>query len=162
MRVNWVVEVLPGDWAIACRVVSAGRLASVTGPISGPWAWVRLIVLADLDAAPGRVRLGSVHHDGPIPLDARRDLLALCRALFVTFKGMGKGYDKQLNQLAQIGSKLSRALEKAQKGGPGTWNHRTAWLMAEEATKELATVVDVYLPAKALITASGERLLKKR
>lgn len=101
-------------------------------------------------------------HDGPIPLDALRDLIALCRALYLTFKGMGKGYDKQLTQLAQIGAKLGRALDKAERGGPGTWNHRTAWLMAEEATKELGTVVDVYLPAKALITASGERLLKKR
>jgi len=103
-----------------------------------------------------------VPHDGPIPLDALRDLIALCRALYLTFKGMGKGYDKQLTQLAQIGAKLGRALDKAEKGGAGTWNHRTAWLMAEEATKELGTVVDVYLPAKALITASGERLLKKR
>jgi hypothetical protein len=104
----------------------------------------------------------GVPHDGPLPLDALRDLIALCRALYVTFRGMGKGYDTQLHQLAQIGAKLSRALDKAQKGGPGTWNHRTAWLMAEEATKELGQVVDVYLPAKAVITASGERLLKKR
>ena len=101
-------------------------------------------------------------HDGPIPLDALRDLIALTRSLYVTFRGMGKGYETQLSQLTQIGSKLSRAHEKALKGGPGTWNHRTAWLMAEEATKELGLVVDVFLPAKAVITASGERLLKKR
>lgn len=104
----------------------------------------------------------NVPHDGPIPLEALQDLIALTRALYVTFKGLGKGYDRQLAQLAQIGAKLTRALDKAQKGGPGTWNHRTAWLMAEEATKELGDVVDVFLPAKALITASGERLLKKR
>lgn len=101
-------------------------------------------------------------HDGPIPLDALRDLIALTRALYVTFKGMGKGYNAQLTALTAIGTKLTRALQKSQKGGPGTWNHRTAWLMAEEATTELGQVVDVYLPAKALITASGERLLKKR
>lgn len=101
-------------------------------------------------------------HDGPIPLDALRDLIALTRALYVTFKGMGKGYATQLTALTGIGTKLTRALDKATKGGPGTWNHRTAWLMAEEATADLGKVVDVYLPAKALITASGERLLKKR
>ena len=101
-------------------------------------------------------------HDGPIPLDALRDLIALTRALYVTFKGMGKGYDAQLTKLTAIGSQLTRALDKAQKGGPGTWNHRTAWLMAEQATTDLGEVVDVYLPAKALITASGERLLRKR
>lgn len=112
-------------------------------------------------AAAGSV-LGSVPHDGPIPLDALRDLIALARSFYVTFKGMGKGYDKQVTQLTQIGTKLSRALDRAQKGGPGTWNHRTAWLLAEEATKELGDVVDVYVPAKALIAASAERLLRKR
>jgi hypothetical protein len=100
--------------------------------------------------------------DAPLPLDALRDLIALTRTLYVTFRGLGKGYDTQLAQLTQIGTKLQRALEKAQKGGPGTWNHKTAWVMAEEATAELGRVVDVFLPAKALITASGERLLKKR
>lgn len=106
--------------------------------------------------------VSPVPHDGPLPLDALRDLIALCRAFYVTFRSLGRGYDAQLTQLTQIGAKLRRALEKAQKGGPGTWNHRTAWLLAEEATRELGQVVDVYLPAKALITASGERLLKKR
>jgi hypothetical protein len=106
--------------------------------------------------------LGVVPHDGPIPLDALRDLIALTRALYVTFRGLGKGYDRQLEQLTHIGAKLGRALDKAQKGGPGTWDHKTAWLMAEEATIELGNVVDVFLPAKAVITASGERLLKRR
>jgi hypothetical protein len=106
--------------------------------------------------------LGVVPHDGQLPLEALQDLISLTRVLFLTFRGMGKGYDTQLAQLTQIGSKLRRALDKAQRGGPGTWNHRTAWIMAEEATAQLGEVVDVYLPAKALITASGERLLKRR
>ena len=101
-------------------------------------------------------------HDGQLPLDALQDLIALTRSLYVTFKGLGQGHDRQLSQLAQIGAKLTRALDKAQKGGPGTWNHKTAWVMAEEATKELAEVVDVFLPAKAVVTASGERLLRRR
>ncbi|MES1187219.1 MAG: hypothetical protein ABUL60_25610, partial [Myxococcales bacterium] len=84
-------------------------------------------------------------HEGPIPLDALRDLIALTRSLYVTFKGMGKGYDAQLAALTAIGTKLARALDKAQKGAAGTWNHKTAWLMAEEATQELGQVVDVYL-----------------
>ena len=101
-------------------------------------------------------------YDGPIPIDALKDLIALCRVLYVTFRGLGTGYDTQIAKLTQIGTKLQRALDKSQKGGPGTWNHRTAWMMAEEATAELGELVDVFLPAKALITASGERLLKKR
>jgi hypothetical protein len=98
--------------------------------------------------------------DGPIPLDALRDLIALCRALYVTYQGLGKGYDVQLAKLRAIGQKLSRALEKAE--GIGSWNRQTAWLLAEEATKELGELIDVYLPAKAVVTASGERLLRKR
>lgn len=102
-------------------------------------------------------------HDAPLPLDALRDLIALTRALYVTFRGMGAGYDRQLHELKQIGAKMNRALERVEKRNvPGTWDHTTAWILAEEATKELGRVVDVYLPAKALITASGERLLKRR
>lgn len=119
-------------------------------------------VTSSVDARPAQARDEQVPTDAPIPLDALRDLIALTRALYVTFRGMGKGYDTQLSQLTAIGTKLQRALEKAQKGGPGTWFHRTAWLMAEEATKELGAVVDVYLPAKAVISASGARLLKNR
>jgi hypothetical protein len=89
-------------------------------------------------------------------------MIALTRSFYVTFKGLGKGYDTQLAQLTRIGAKLNRALEKAERGAAGTWHHKNAWLLAEEATKELGQVVDVFLPAKALITASGERLLKKR
>ena len=35
---------------------------------------------------------------------------------------------------------LGRALDKAEKG---TWQHRTAWLMAEDATRELGKLGDV-------------------
>jgi len=115
-----------------------------------------------LTPATSRRVHGPVPHDGPIPLDALRDLISLARVLYITFRGLGKGYDAQIAKLAQVGAKLARAMDKAQKGGPGTWNHKTAWLLAEEATKELGELVDVYLPAKALITATGERLLKKR
>ena len=117
---------------------------------------------ATVDARARAAPLRCVPYDGPIPLDALRDLIALTRALYVTFKGMGQGYDTQLSALPAIGAKLPRALAKAREGGPGTWPHRTAWLLAEEATQALGEAVDVYLPAKALITASGERLLKKR
>lgn len=57
MRVNWVIEFSDaGRAASAWRVVSAGPIASVTGPISGPWPMVKLAVLADLDAEARRAR----------------------------------------------------------------------------------------------------------
>lgn len=40
----------------------------------------------------------------------------------------------------------------------GTWNSNTATLMAEQAAKELGSMVDVYLPAKVLIKAASGRL----
>jgi hypothetical protein len=34
--------------------------------------------------------------------------------------------------------------------------------MAEEATREMGQMVDVYLPAKTLLAAATERVLKER
>lgn len=96
-------------------------------------------------------------HEDKIPVEVVRDLLAL----YSTFAKMGKAYDKQLFALRGIGFQLQLALEKAEKGGPGTFANRCAWLIAEKATADLGALVDAYLPAKALITATGERLAKK-
>jgi len=99
-----------------------------------------------------------VAKDEPFPKEVVRDLIGIARALYTTFKAMGPAYSEQLNKVTQIGAKLSRALEKGQKGGPGTWNATTATLMAEQAAKELGSMVDVYLPAKVLIKAASGRL----
>ena len=96
--------------------------------------------------------------DLPFPKEVVRDLIGITRALYVAFKGMGPAYADQLSRVTQIGAKLSRALEKGQKGGPGTWNSNTATLMAEQAAKELGSMVDAYLPAKVLIKAASGRL----
>lgn len=73
---------------------------------------------------------------------------------------MGPAYDGQLFKLRGIGFQ-HLALEKAAKGKAGTFANKTAWLIAEKATAHLGALVDAYLPAKALITATGERLAKK-
>lgn len=76
---------------------------------------------------------------------------------------MGKGYDHQLYELRRIGDKLTLALEKAERcNSPGTWDHKTAWLLAEEGTKALGEVVDVYWAGQGADHASGDRLLKRR
>lgn len=101
-------------------------------------------------------------NDGPLPIETVRDLLALARALYAVFSKMGKGYDAQLLKLRGIGYQLNLALERANESKPGTFKHKNSWLIAEKAVKDLGELVDVYLPAKTLITATGERLLKKR
>lgn len=105
--------------------------------------------------------LGGVPTDEPFPKETVRDLIGIARALYLTLKRMGPAHSNQLTRVTNIGAKLSRALEKGGKGGPGTWNQNTAWVMAEEASKELAEMVDVYLPAKQLIAAVGDRVRRK-
>lgn len=100
--------------------------------------------------------------DEPFPFEAARDLLGIARALYVAFRGMGPEYSTHLDRVASIGNHLQRAIEKAQKGGAGTWNQKTAWLMAEQAAQDLGTLVDKYVPASLLIRASRERLARRK
>lgn len=100
-------------------------------------------------------------NDGPIPIEVVRDLLALARALYATFQSMGPGYSDQLFRLRGVGFQLTLALEKAEGSKPGTFAHRSAWLIADKAAQDLGELVDVYLPAKALISATGDRLRKR-
>lgn len=109
----------------------------------------------------GRV-LGGVLHDGPLPLETVRDLIGIARALYGALKAHGPAFADQATKVANAGAQLGRALEKAQKGGPGTWNHRTAWLMAEQAAADLGAVAGEQMLAKSLVAATGARLLKKR
>lgn len=77
--------------------------------------------------------------DEPYPRETVRDLIGIARALYVAFRKMGPAYATLLSRVTAIGTKLSRAFDKASKGGPGTWNQSTAWLMAEEAAKSWAS-----------------------
>ena len=112
--------------------------------------------------ANGRV-LADVPDDGPrLPLEAVKDLRAIARALYLALGKMGPAHEAQRFKVQAIGRQLNLAIEKATKGAPGTWHHTTAWLIAERATEELTAMIDVYLPARALITAAGERIRRKR
>jgi hypothetical protein len=104
-----------------------------------------------------------VPNDGQIPVESLRDLLGLARAIYATLATMGPAHADQLFRLRGIGYQLALALERASQGGPGTFPHRCAWLIAEKAVQDLGDLIaEDALPAKALITASGERLLRKR
>lgn len=107
------------------------------------------------------MRVGVVRNNGQLPVEVVRDLLGIARALYSAMSGMGPAYSDQLFKLKGIGYQLQLALEKAAKGGPGTFSHRTAWLIAEKAAQDLAGLIDHYVPAKLLITATGERLARK-
>jgi hypothetical protein len=81
--------------------------------------------------------------------------------MYAAFQGMGPEYGTHLMRLRGIGFQLQLALDKAKQGGPGTFAIRPAWLISEKAAKDLADMVDKYLPAQVLIRATGERLAKE-
>jgi hypothetical protein len=108
-----------------------------------------------------RLPVAAVPNDGQIPLEALRDLIALARALYAALRNMGPGYSDQLFQLRRIGAQLTLALEKAENSKPGTFAHKSAWLISEDAVRDLGQLVDVYLPARNLLAAASERIFRK-
>lgn len=106
--------------------------------------------------------MDAVANDGPLPVETVRDLLGVTRALYAAIQAMGPGYSDQLFRLRGIGFQLNLALEKAEKGGPGTLHHRSAWLIAEKAVEDLGVLVDGSLPARMLVISAGERVLKRQ
>jgi len=100
-------------------------------------------------------------YDEPLPVEVVRDLLGIARALYAAFAKQGGASDAQLLRLRGIGYQLNLALEKAEQGKAGTLANRSAWLIAEKAAADLGELVDGYVPAKALIAATGDRLAKK-
>lgn len=81
--------------------------------------------------------------------------------MYAAFQAMGPEYETHLLRLRGIGFQLQLALEKAKQGGPGTFAHRSAWLISEKAAADLGALVDKYLPAQLLVKATGERLAKR-
>jgi hypothetical protein len=100
-------------------------------------------------------------NDGALPVEVVRDLLGIARAMYAAFQQMGPEYGDHLFKLRGIGYQLQLALDKAKQGGPGTFANRSAWLIADKAAKDLAALVDKYMPVQILITATGQRLTKK-
>jgi hypothetical protein len=114
-----------------------------------------------LTPSPSRSVLGGVPNDAQFPIAVAEDLLSLTRALYAHYGSLGPAFDQQVLKLRGIGSQLHLAIEKAERGGPGTLFHRAAWLIAEQAVKDLGELVGDVRGA-ALIEATGGRLLKRR
>lgn len=100
-------------------------------------------------------------NDGQLPVEVVRDLLGIARAMYAAFAEMGPEYKDHMFRLRGIGFQLQLALDKAAKGGPGTFAMRSAWLISEKAAADLGALVDKCMPAQLLIRATGERLAKK-
>jgi hypothetical protein len=98
-----------------------------------------------------------VARSDPFPIEAVRDLLGICRALFAARKRDHAPKD-ELEELAVIGAKLRQALELAKKTEPNTVGHRAAWDHADVATERLTRVIGISMAAAPLVEAAVFRV----
>ena len=90
------------------------------------------------------------------PVEAVRDLLGIARALYAA-KKRELASQPVLEELAEIGRKLSNALKLA-KSGADTIGARSAREQAEEACQRLGRVVGSSLPAAVVVEAAVVRV----
>jgi hypothetical protein len=93
----------------------------------------------------------------PLPLEAVRDLLGICRALFAARK-REFATKAELDELAAIGAKLKTALDLARKAPADTVGHRAAWDHAEVATERLVRIIAISMTAAPLVEAAISRV----
>lgn len=82
-----------------------------------------------------------MNHHGPLPVDAVRDLLGICRGLYRAWAEHRPATESQLGQLRAIGQDLRSALDLATRCEADTVGHRAAWGKAERAMKQLGELV---------------------
>jgi hypothetical protein len=102
-----------------------------------------------------------VPNDAQLPLDVVHDLLAICRALYVHSSKLGAPFAAETLKLRGIGAQLTLALQRAQEGTPGTYKHKAAWLIAEQALADLAPLMG-ELRGSVLLDVLSERLAAKK
>jgi hypothetical protein len=102
-------------------------------------------------------RTVSPNRDKQIPLEALRDLLGVCRALFAAWKASGQG-PIELQELEGIGRDLAAALNLARKTKPNTVGHRAAWSRAEAATASLGHLIGSLEPLRPTVAAATGRV----
>jgi len=94
----------------------------------------------------------------PVPLEALRDLIGICRALYAAWKAEGVG-PVELDDLLQIGKDLKEAHRLARNTPPNTIGHRAAWSRAEAAVERLGHLVGALEQLRPVIRAASGRVL---
>jgi hypothetical protein len=95
--------------------------------------------------------------DGPLPLEAVRDLRGLVRALCLATP---KAEVMKRRKLRHIGEELTQALDLALTSRPDTVGHRAAWMRAEDAARALGDVVELLDLARPVVTAAQRAVLR--
>lgn len=96
--------------------------------------------------------------DGPLPMDAVRDLLGLVRALYLATP---RGEVVRRRKLQAIGVRLGEAIDLAATTKPDTVGHRAAWMRAEDAARDLGDVIDLLERAETIVGASQRAVLHR-
>jgi hypothetical protein len=96
--------------------------------------------------------------NGPIPLEALRDLIGICRALYAAWKASGAG-PIELDELLEVGKDLREAYRLARNTPPNTLGHRAAWSRAEAATQRLGHLVSELERLQPVVAAATRRVL---
>jgi hypothetical protein len=92
-----------------------------------------------------------------LPLASLRDLIGICRALYLAWQAQGVG-PVELDELAQVGRDLRAALDLARRTQADTVGHRAAWARSEEATRRLGYLVSALEPLRPTIEAAARRV----
>lgn len=92
-----------------------------------------------------------------LPLGAVRDLIGICRALYVAWKAQGVG-PVELEELSAIGRELGAALKLGRQTKPDSIGHRAAWSRAEQATKRLGQLVSELERLRPTVLAASDRV----
>jgi hypothetical protein len=98
----------------------------------------------------------------PLPIENVRDLLGIVRALYLAWGKDGPEVAARRRELVAIGLDLRKAIELAEKGGPGSLGNSAAWDRAERATKALGLIVDSFVTMRPSLDAVAGELGRKR
>jgi hypothetical protein len=94
----------------------------------------------------------------PIPLEALRDLIGVCRALYAAWSTAGAS-PIELEELLQVGKDLREAYRLARNTPPNTLGHRAAWSRAEAATQRLGHLVSELERLQPVVAAATKRVI---
>jgi hypothetical protein len=130
---------------------------------------IRLIGQCDPPVARFRRRrpgpLVTDHHvvtnRDPLPVEALRDLIGIARAMYAAARAEG-ATPYRLEQLAQAGTELRRALDLASKSEPDTMGHRAAWVWAQRGYERLLQQITVTTQLQPVMAAAASRVLAAR
>lgn len=95
--------------------------------------------------------------ESPLPLEAIRDLIGICRALYAARSAAG-ATPQELEHISYIGGMLRNALELGRGAQSHSKRYRDAWTSAEEGVAALGWHLGRDVPLRPLVDAASRRI----